>query len=526
MRPVPVQIIVALAVLAATLGPVFDAGAAPLEKPVANGYFFTQTAGRDGSSGFRVTDEGGVRFWSEFQRLGGVAALGYPVSRRFEKDGFVVQAMQKGVLQWRPDVGKAWLTNVFDEMHHSGKDKFLADVRQTPAPLPDDWDKGKSWQQTVATRLALLDSHPAIRDRYFSVADPMTFFGLPTSPVTDQGNHYAIRLQRAVIQQWKQDVPWAKAGETTVANGADIAKEAGLFPGAAVQAESADGAAEQAARPEPAPRGGERPAPAAAAAAPASAAPASASATQQAVDRLNHYRALMGIAPIKADPALEKAAMGHAAYYRLNFAGMAGMGLHKQSPGAPGFTGEDWTARARAAGYRGTVDENVGLAASPARVVDAFVDTVNHRWNMLHPSAVHIGYGIDSAKPIDVMNIGFDRGAGATDKPAVYPGPNQGGVPTGSHIWETPDPAPGLPRPLGYPITATFALRANVEWGQPSLVDDAGQPVPHAVTTKSWLKGQSIIPHRPLKAGATYRATVRGKVDGKPFEYGWSFTTA
>src|SRR5688572_2877673 len=285
MRPMPARLLLALAVLAALIGPAVEASAAPLERPVANGYFFTQTAGRDGSAGFRVTDEGGVRFWSEFQRLGGVAALGYPVSRRFEKDGFVVQAMQKGVLQWRPDSGKAWLTNVFDEMHHAGKDKFLAEVRQTPAPLPDDWDKGKSWDQTVKTRLALLDANPAIRDRYFSAADPMTFFGLPTSPVTDQGNHYAIRLQRAVIQQWKQDVPWAKAGETTVANGADIAKEAGLFAGESTKAEAAEGGAE--------PQKAAAPAPVAAPApAPPPASSAAASATQQAVERLNYYRGL------------------------------------------------------------------------------------------------------------------------------------------------------------------------------------------------------------------------------------------
>ena len=63
----------------------------------------------------------------------------------------------------------------------------------------------------------------------FHAADPMTFYGLPTSAVVDNGNHYAIRLQRAVIQQWKVDVPWAKAGEVTVANGGDVAKEAGMF---------------------------------------------------------------------------------------------------------------------------------------------------------------------------------------------------------------------------------------------------------------------------------------------------------
>jgi uncharacterized protein YkwD len=493
-----------VALLVVALLPPASAAAAPLDRPIAGGYFFTQTAGRDGNLGYRVTNEAGVRFWDEFQRLGGVDALGYPVSRRFVKDGFVVQAMQKGVLQWRPDADRAWLTNVFDELHAAGKDGWLAEVRSTPPPLPDDWDAGKSWQEVVRTRLALLDADPAIRERYFSVDDPMTFFGLPTSPVTDQGNHRAVRLQRAVIQLWKVDVPWARAGQTTVANGADIAKEAGLFAAAAVAAETADGGAGPA-RVEPSSRG---------------------AAPTAAVDQINRHRAQMGLPPVRSDPALERAAMAHAAYYRQNAAGMSGMGLHQEQAGRPGFTGEDWGARARAAGYRATVDENVGLVADPARVVEAFVDTVNHRWNMLHPSAVAVGYGIDTAQPIDVLDIGFDRGAGSTAQPAVYPAPNQAGVPRLSYVAETPDPAPGLPRPLGYPITATFPLRASVEWGQPSLVDDAGQPVPFSVATKAWLRGQAIVPHQPLRGGAVYRATVRGKVDGRAFEYGWSFTTA
>jgi hypothetical protein len=62
------------------------------------------------------------------------------------------------------------------------------------------------------------------------VSDPLTFFGLPTSEVEDMGNHYAIRLQRAVLQEWKENVPWARAGQVTVANGGDIAKELGHFP--------------------------------------------------------------------------------------------------------------------------------------------------------------------------------------------------------------------------------------------------------------------------------------------------------
>ncbi len=43
-----------------------------------------------------------------------------------------------------------------------------------------------------------------------------------------------IRTQRAVFQQWKEDVPWAAAGQVTIANSGDIAKELGLFPAEAL----------------------------------------------------------------------------------------------------------------------------------------------------------------------------------------------------------------------------------------------------------------------------------------------------
>ena len=87
----------------------------------------------------------------------------------------------------------------------------------------------------MAGRLALLDPQPPIDRRYESASDPLNFFGLPTSKVEDMGNHFAVRLQRGVIQLWKVDVPWARAGETTVANGGDVAKEAGLLPAEAIQ---------------------------------------------------------------------------------------------------------------------------------------------------------------------------------------------------------------------------------------------------------------------------------------------------
>ncbi len=205
----------------------------PLEWDIPNGHFFTQANGfpvATSPRGYGIVDEGGVLFWTEFRRLGGVEGVGYPVSRRFQWNGFTSQAMQKGVLQWRPDVKKAWFVNVFDLLHDGGKDDWLKLVRSVPNQVGGDFDKGKGWDDVVKGRLGLLSEFPKIKARYDGAKDPLNLFGLPTSKVQDMGNAFVARLQRIVIQQWKVDVPWAKAGDVTVANGGDVGKEAGLFP--------------------------------------------------------------------------------------------------------------------------------------------------------------------------------------------------------------------------------------------------------------------------------------------------------
>jgi murein DD-endopeptidase MepM/ murein hydrolase activator NlpD len=50
------------------------------------------------------------------------------------------------------------------------------------------------------------------------------------------GDAYVLRAQRVIIQQWKKDVAWAKAGSITIALGGDIAKEIGLIAAVAPQA--------------------------------------------------------------------------------------------------------------------------------------------------------------------------------------------------------------------------------------------------------------------------------------------------
>lgn len=222
--------LLALLLIALPQLPVRPVVAAPVQQ--AGCLYFTETGG--GRGGFFVCDDAAARFRTAFQTWG-LQRIGYPISRRYIRDGFVTQAYQKAIMQARPDQGAAIvLVNIFDDLHNHGFDEVLLARRQTPRQLPEGWDAGLTWQQIVERRQGLLNVRPALRAAYFSVSDPLTFFGLPTSEVQDMGNHYAVRLQRSVLQEWKENVPWARAGEVTIANGGDIAKELGDLPADAI----------------------------------------------------------------------------------------------------------------------------------------------------------------------------------------------------------------------------------------------------------------------------------------------------
>jgi hypothetical protein len=236
-----------LCLLIAGLGlPLASAQTAPGEQDVPGGHFFTQTNANAGPQwGYRITDEGGIGFWSEFKRLGGVNALGYPVSRRFTLDGFIVQATQKVILQWRSDVTppQAYFVNVFDKLHDMGQDSALQQSFQIPPQVDPSFDAGKNPGQVQDARLALLNADAAIAARFGTGPTALLYNGLPTSQTTNEGPFTAIRAQRVAIQHWSSANPAAgiKPGDVSVVNGGDIAKQLGLVPGFAAILESAGG---------------------------------------------------------------------------------------------------------------------------------------------------------------------------------------------------------------------------------------------------------------------------------------------
>lgn len=226
----------------ALLTPELAQGAPPKSYAITNGYFYSQANGDEKSPyGFTISDNGDNLFWTEFQRYGGVPVLGYPISRRFLLDGFPSQAFQKAILQWRGDEHRAVFVNVFDKLSAAHKDDWLRTVRFTPNKTIPEEAPTASWQSIVAGRQAVLNDNPQIKAVYFAAKDPILQYGLPTSKVEDLGSAYVVRFQRAVIQQWRTDQPWAKAGQVTVANGGDIFKEAGMIEGTPAQPHPAPG---------------------------------------------------------------------------------------------------------------------------------------------------------------------------------------------------------------------------------------------------------------------------------------------
>lgn len=238
----------------------FSAAAASSDFAVAGGWFYSETGGGSGK-GFSLLDTGFdrkgqvTRFYTEFNRLGGVPVLGYPASNVFGlPDGFIYQATQSALLQWRPEIGPSGsvaLANVFDLLSQTGHDKDLLKLG-IPAPVVDD-GSGGNYANAQQIRLGWL-TQPLIKARYLANPNPdaikqwdagssVQLYGLPTSQPQRFGPFIVQRFQRVAFQLWIDAVPGQPAPGTVVPIlGGDLAKQFGVVPAAAQQPVGATGA--------------------------------------------------------------------------------------------------------------------------------------------------------------------------------------------------------------------------------------------------------------------------------------------
>lgn len=224
-----------------------DHGHAPKgpDYAIGGGWYYTQTGSGTGK-GYAIIDYRGINFWSSFQQLGGVPALGYPVSGRFILDGFMYQATHNVLLQWDTASSSVKFANTFDMLSDAGYDAWLEAFRQIPRSF--DWsadDPVNDWEGTVQNHLTtIFEPQPgdtpqlgaaraALKERFLSNPDWLLHYGLPLA-IQDFGSMVVMRAQRAALQYWIVSTDWgANPGDVTVVHGGDLAKQAGLIPAAA-----------------------------------------------------------------------------------------------------------------------------------------------------------------------------------------------------------------------------------------------------------------------------------------------------
>jgi hypothetical protein len=226
----------ALAVATAALpGGAAQAQTVLRDYPVPGGWFYSQEGRTPHDSppfrGYTVVDDDDAAFWTEFRRYGGVDVLGYPVSRRYrypDASGFVYQAFQRGILQWRPEEGRADLANVFEQFTQAGLDDAL-EIAGIPRPRPgtdlpfaDDAERRMGW--LVEPRfLARYLFDPVEQVPFETQEQAWAFFGLPQSmperPVYLREkangkygaplyvNYVAQRFQKGGLELFLEDAP-------------------------------------------------------------------------------------------------------------------------------------------------------------------------------------------------------------------------------------------------------------------------------------------------------------------------------
>jgi uncharacterized protein YkwD len=248
---------------------------------------------------------------------------------------------------------------------------------------------------------------------------------------------------------------------------------------------------------------------------------------QEALDRINTYRAWIGIDPLEMHPSLMDAAQSHSDYWQRNSGNMPG--LHNQTPGAPGYTGASMSDRASNFGYDGSINENVGLSGSMLATVDWSIATINHRLTLIDPRYDHIGFGAVNTGNggMETIMLGTQNWSN-TAEPAWQAWPVDGTSNIGlSYLGSAPSPFSGVPYPVGYPITLKYHGGGSVQFHSATLRANGSEVSSLTGVGDGWLTRNTmmILATDPLQPHTTYQVTVEATANGEDATRSWSFTT-
>jgi uncharacterized protein YkwD len=257
-----------------------------------------------------------------------------------------------------------------------------------------------------------------------------------------------------------------------------------------------------------------------------------AAAAAQALAAVNAVRAQAGLAPVELDSRLSDSATSHSFYWLFNNVASTahGLGIHEESAGLLGFSGVTFAARDATFGYEQPwVAEDITHRTSADKAVNDWVDSVFHRFPILRPDLVTIGYGQAAVGEITMQDMEFGYSAPGSAAPVRYPAADQSSVPVRFVDNELPDPVPdGKQRTTGYPVTVTFAAGDSASMSSFTLSEPDGAALEAYVLapSQSTENSASLLPAIPLHPATTYSAHLVATLNGHPYDQTWSFTTA
>ncbi len=268
--------------------------------------------------------------------------------------------------------------------------------------------------------------------------------------------------------------------------------------------------------------------------------------------RIDAWRSQCGFPPYLHDARLRRAALNHSRYMARNGRAVTDF----ENPAAPGFTGIDGLARARAAGWSnlrwassGSADQYMHLPADGAAlgrgVATIWAGGVYHQL-IVAGQYRSAGAGLlrvtDPRFPAYALELatialgGWNRTFAGARAPLTFPCAGIRDVPYGEAASSELPLAPGVSRRgFGTPVTLVgnpgervLVLRATMESLRDGrrvalrVLDEANDPN-HEIR----MPAQAVVyPTSPLRPRTTYRVDIEGTEAGRAFRRTFSFTTS
>jgi Flp pilus assembly protein TadD len=255
---------------------------------------------------------------------------------------------------------------------------------------------------------------------------------------------------------------------------------------------------------------------------------------QGALDALNAVRAKAHLSPVHLDDRITQGATAHAYWWLFNLSNPAvkGLGIHREVPNTPGFTGVTMRDRSTRFGYpQASMAEDITHRGVPAAAISDWVDSVYHRFPLMIPTLDAVGFGeaVGGGLPIDVLDMGYLNESGDTTQTVPFPADGQAAVPVAFLGNELPDPVPpGGRYPTGYPVTLNFNTFASIRISASEVRSNATGAVLDSYILPATAADENvltILPKAPLAPKSGYHVHVTGTIDGVAFTRDWSFTT-